>query len=79
MPCKEYERLEGERKSEMSQYAQITYAENLHLRGTSDKKSKQVAKEAMARASAKSKEIEWHRASCEECKRNVAPPIDPHV
>jgi hypothetical protein len=70
MSCKEYERLESDGKSEMEQYAQF-YAQNRHLRGTSDRKAKQIATEAMARANEKSKEMNWHRQTCAECKREA--------
>jgi hypothetical protein len=66
--CKEYERLEQDCKSEMQQYAQFTFPQNRDLRGTSDRESKRIAKDAMARASMKRKEMSLHRQTCEECK-----------
>jgi hypothetical protein len=71
MPCEEYERLKSGYKSEMRQYAQFTYSENRQLLGTSDRKSKQIAKAAMERAALKSKEMMWHRATCEACQKEA--------
>jgi len=70
MPCKEYEDLKIMHDMEMSTFAQYTYRENQHLRGgVGDRKAKQIAKEARARANEKGKAMQWHRESCEECKR----------
>lgn len=69
MPCKEYESLKYLHDMEMSTWAQFTYSENKHLRGVGDRKAKQLAKEARERASEKAKQMQWHRESCEECKR----------
>lgn len=72
MPCKDYEHLKYMRDMEMGTWAQFTYRENQHLRGgVGDRKAKQIAKEARARATEKGKEMEWHLAACEECKREA--------
>jgi hypothetical protein len=68
MPCQEYERLERECKSEMQQYAQFTFPQNRDLRGTSDRESKRIAKDAMERATVKRNEMSWHRQVCEKCR-----------
>ncbi len=70
MPCKEYEQLRFMQDMEMKTWAQFTYRENQHLRGgVGNREAKQLAKEARARANEKGKEMQWHRESCEECKR----------
>jgi hypothetical protein len=70
MPCKEYEHLKYMRDMEMDAWAQYAYRENKHLRGgVGDKKAKQIAKEARAKANENGKAMQWHRESCEECKR----------
>jgi hypothetical protein len=72
MPCKEYEQLKSMHDMERSTWAQFTYRENQHLRGgVGDRKAKQLAKEARVRADEKAKEMQWHRESCEECKREL--------
>jgi hypothetical protein len=53
---------------DMETYAQFTYKENQHLRGVGDRKAKELAKEAMARANERIKEMQWHRENCEACK-----------
>lgn len=76
MPCKDYEHAKYMHDMEMSTYSQYTYRENQHLRGgVGDRKAKEIAKEARARASEKAKEMHWHSEFCEECKResNVGP------
>jgi hypothetical protein len=73
MPCKKYEQLKYMRDMEMSTWAQYTYPQNQHLRGgVGDRKAKQLAKEARARADEKGKEMHWHRESCAECKSETA-------
>jgi hypothetical protein len=58
MPCKDYEHLKYMHDMEMSTWAQFTYKENQHLRGVGDRKAKQIAKEARARATEKAKEMQ---------------------
>ena len=71
MPCEKYKQLRHLREIEMITWAQYTYPENQHLRrGVSDREAKLIANEAQSRATEKGKEMEWHRASCEECKRD---------
>jgi len=67
--CKEYEQLKYSHDMDMSTYAQFTYREIQHLRGVGDRKAKQLAKETMARANEKSRTMQHHTASCEECKK----------
>jgi len=70
MPCKEFEHLKYDYDMEMSTWAQFAYRQNQHLRGgVSDRKAKQIAKEARARANEKSKQMQWHREQCEGCQR----------
>jgi hypothetical protein len=57
---------------EMETYAQFTYKENQHLRGVGDRKAKELAKKAMAKANEKGKEMSWHREHCEVCKASEA-------
>jgi len=69
MPCKEYEKLRSVHDMEMKTWAQYTYPQNKHLQdGVGDRKAKQIAKEARAKANEKSKQMEWQRESCAECK-----------
>jgi len=69
MPCKEYEALKATHDMEMESWAQFTYPQNAHLRGSiSDRKAKQIAKEARARASEKSMQMHAHREFCEACR-----------
>ena len=70
--CKEHERLESARKLEMQTYAQFTYKENQHLRGVGDRKAKELAKEAMARATQKVNEMADHRHNCPVCNGSDA-------
>jgi len=69
MSCDEYERLEMEHTMDMEQYAQYTYEQNRHLRGTSERESKRIAKAAMQSASLKRKQMSWHRQTCPECNK----------
>jgi len=69
MPCREYEQLKYFYDMDMGTWAQYTYRENQHLRGgASDRKAKQIAKEARARASEKAREMHWHQENCADCK-----------
>lgn len=71
MPCKKYEQLKSMHDMEMSTSAQFTYPQNKHLRGgVGDRKAKELAKEARARADEKAKEMQGHRESCDECRRS---------
>lgn len=71
MACKEYESLEYFYQMEMSTYAQYTYRENAHLRGgVGDRKAKQLAKDARARADEKARQMQWHRSHCDVCKQD---------
>lgn len=77
MPCKEYEQLKYTYDMEMSTWAQFTYKENQHLRGVGDRKAKELARDARARANEKAKEMQWHRESCAECKRESGGATNP--
>lgn len=70
MPCKEYEDIKSRRDMERSTFAQYTYPENRHLQGgVSASKAKEIARDAQARATRLSREMQWHRDHCEECKK----------
>jgi len=75
MPCKEYDELKSGYDMEMSTWAQFSYRENQHLRGVGDRKAKEIAREARARATEKGKQMQWHREHCEECRRGDATQI----
>jgi hypothetical protein len=73
MPCNKYNDAKIIYDMEMSMWAQYTYSQNRHLQGgVSPRKAKEIARDARARANEKSKEMQWHREYCEECKRTGA-------
>ena len=69
MPCKEYEDIKAQWDFARSEYAYFAFSENKLLRGTSDRKSKQLAKEAQAKQTKLSRAMSVHLEECEECKK----------
>ena len=68
MPCNEYRRLESEYKRASQQYAQFALEENRGIRGVSNTKAKDLAREARSREKALSQQINGHQQNCETCK-----------
>lgn len=73
MSCETYKRLEKDLKFVREEWAYFAYDENKALRGTSDRKSKQMAKAAKEKMADISKRIGWHRQGCELCKNPSRP------
>jgi hypothetical protein len=68
MPCDVYLKLESEYKSASQKYAQFTFEENRGIRGVSNTKAKELAREARARETAITQQMGDHRQNCETCK-----------
>jgi hypothetical protein len=66
MPCEAYEQLQRQLKSAQQEWAYFAYPQNKALRGVSDRKSKQMAKEKMSQLSER---MSWHQQGCETCKQ----------
>ncbi len=66
MPCEAYEQLQRQLKSAQQEWAYFAYPQNKVLRGVSDRKTKQMAKEKMSQLSER---MSWHQQGCEACKQ----------
>jgi hypothetical protein len=64
-PCAEYQQLKSQYESARSRWAQ--YA-NRHLKGTSERQSKQIRKEELANMTIFSVRMNVHRQKCPVCK-----------
>lgn len=68
MPCDTFKRLESEHERASQKYAQFTFEENRGIRGVSNTKAKQLARDARSHEQALSKQIISHQQNCEICK-----------
>jgi len=68
MECEVYVQLKREWKSAQEEWAYFAYAQNKTLRGTSDRKSRQLAKEAKRKMNEASRRAVLHRETCDVCK-----------
>jgi len=68
MPCSRYEQLLAEWKEAQREWAYFAYDQNRELRGISDRKSKQLAKEAARKRDEINKIMSVHRIECAACK-----------
>jgi hypothetical protein len=71
--CDKYKKLKGQYESTQQEWAYFAYPQNKALRGTSDRQSKKMAREAQDRMREIQQNMQWHKQSCEEC-RGVAVP-----
>jgi hypothetical protein len=70
VPCDQYRDMKSQFDQEMSVWAQFSYPQNRHLQGgVSERKAKEIARDARKRADEKAKAMHAHTAHCEECKR----------
>ena len=66
--CEVLKQLKQQQKSAISEYSYFAYRENKTLRGISDRKSKQLEKEARVKMDAINLQISQHVQICVECK-----------
>jgi hypothetical protein len=69
MACEEHKKLQDQIDSARQEWAYFTYPENKTLRGTSDRKSKLLAKDAKRKMEEIGKQMQYHHLGCEECKK----------
>jgi hypothetical protein len=66
--CELYEKLQSHLKSAQEKWAYFTYPQYKMLRGTSDRKSKQLARETQNKMREIRQRMGWHRQDCDVCK-----------
>ncbi|MGC1416735.1 MAG: hypothetical protein WA817_15725 [Candidatus Acidiferrum sp.] len=71
--CEKYKNLQSQYQSAQQQWAYFAYPQNKALRGTSDRQSKKLARQAQDRTREILQSMQWHKQSCEECKSVAVP------
>ena len=67
MPCAVFDKLCSDHARIQSEYAYFAYPQNKTLRRTSDRMSKQMARDAKRKMSEITQRINWHQQECQEC------------
>ncbi len=67
MACAVFDRLCTDHGRAQNEYAYFAYPQNKTLRGTSDRTSKQRARDAKTKMAEITQRINWHQQGCQEC------------